>query len=179
MGIQRALSSLQQPSSLTHTLTLFFKPSMLNTLASILLITASSMIVNDYYDARNGVDEWKARNTQGRRTGTTGSNLSYGTIRLSDPRTTAGTRGTHTLSSPSFADKPLASGQVPLPLAKRFLSTLYATLLLSVSFVPGIPARLSIVTGAMMTFWYTQRPRPSPRKGPTAVPPTLPPPSRP
>jgi 4-hydroxybenzoate polyprenyltransferase len=37
---------------------------------------------------------------------------------------------------------------------------MYATLLLSVTFVPGTPARLSIVTGAMTTFWYTQHLKP-------------------
>ena len=63
MGIHRSLAALNQPASLTHSLALFFKPSMLCPLFSILLITASSMIVNDYYDARNGVDALKAKAT--------------------------------------------------------------------------------------------------------------------
>ena len=191
MGIHRALAALNQPASLSHCLSLFFKPSMLITLFSILLITASSMIVNDYYDARNGVDALKAKlrnvNTNGSNRNTAAPGTTYGNHnlgnnnpvvqhRLSDVRTSAGSVFTpptqaHSPSIPTsfghksstssiLSDKPLASGVVSLPVAKRFLSYMYATLLLSVTFVPGTPARLSIVTGAMTTFWYTQHLKP-------------------
>jgi 4-hydroxybenzoate polyprenyltransferase len=40
------------------------------------------------------------------------------------------------------------------------LGFLYAALLLCISVVPGIPARLSIVGGAMLTFLYTQHLKP-------------------
>ena len=132
------------------------------------------MIVNDYYDARNGVDALKApqrRNGNGSNRNTVTS-ITYGNSnsaghRLSDVRTSAGSVLTHSSAIPSSlghkgirSEKPLASGVVSLPVAKRFLSYMYATLLLSVTFVPGTPARLSIVTGAMMTFWYTQHLKP-------------------
>ena len=49
---------------------------------------------------------------------------------------------------------------VPPRIVKRFLGFLYAALLLCISVVPGIPARLSIVGGAMLTFLYTQHLKP-------------------
>ena len=56
--------------------------------------------------------------------------------------------------------KPLSSQTVPLLVVKRFLSYLYAAALLCVAMIPGAPARLSVVTGLMLTFWYTQHLKP-------------------
>jgi 4-hydroxybenzoate polyprenyltransferase len=56
--------------------------------------------------------------------------------------------------------KPLTSHKLPLAVAKRFLSYLYAAALLCVSMLPGAPARMSVVTGLMLTFWYTQHLKP-------------------
>mmetsp|Transcript_39989 Transcript_39989/g.45502 ORF Transcript_39989/g.45502 Transcript_39989/m.45502 type:complete len:455 (+) Transcript_39989:214-1578(+) len=95
------------------------KPSMMTVLSSIMLISSTSMMVNDYYDSR-------------RVTTSASSNLS----------------------------DPIVSGEVPLVVVKRCLSYLYATLLVSLAFVPGIPARLAVVTGSLLTFWYTQHLKP-------------------
>lgn len=50
--------------------------------------------------------------------------------------------------------------RLPLNIAKRFLSYLYAGALLCVTAVPGVPARMSVVMGLMLTFWYTQHLKP-------------------
>jgi len=123
VGVQRAVSSLSEPYNI---LQLLMRPSMLMVYLCIVLTMATSMLVNDYYDARSGVDS---------------SNLSSS-------------------NSSSEADSsngchPLATGEVSMPVAKRFLQYLYAVLLLSLAVVPGIPARLSVVSGAMLTFLYT------------------------
>jgi len=57
-------------------------------------------------------------------------------------------------------DKPLASEKVPLRVVKRFLSYLYAAALVCMAFIPGAPARLAVVNGLMLTFWYTQHLKP-------------------
>jgi hypothetical protein len=91
---------------------------MMMVLLSLLLVTSTSMITNDYYDARRGVD------------------------------------------SPDDASHPLAArdgtkGGVPLAVAKSFDSILYASLLLSSAFVPGVASRLMVLGGAMITYLYT------------------------
>lgn len=50
--------------------------------------------------------------------------------------------------------------RLPLHVLKRFLSYLYAAALLTVTIVPGVPARVAVVTGLMLTFWYTQHLKP-------------------
>ncbi|CAB9516039.1 Digeranylgeranylglyceryl phosphate synthase [Seminavis robusta] len=55
---------------------------------------------------------------------------------------------------------PLVSGQLTLSIVRTFLTDLYAMALLCVAFVPGIPARISVVTALMLTFWYTRHIKP-------------------
>jgi 4-hydroxybenzoate polyprenyltransferase len=50
----------------------------------------------------------------------------------------------------------LLRGDVPLWVARRFLNYLYAVSLLVLVVVPGIPTRLSVVIGLMLTYYYTQ-----------------------
>jgi len=98
---------------------------MLSLLLSTVLISVTSMVVNDYYDARSGVD---APNLLSR--------------------------------SSSETSSPLASGLVPFSAAKRFLVRLYALLLVAVTFVPGVPARLCVMGSTLVTYWYTQHLKP-------------------
>jgi 4-hydroxybenzoate polyprenyltransferase len=128
LGIHRALSSIQYSRS-TNLISVLQKPQMMVVLIALLLISSTSMVVNDYYDARSGVDAL---------------NLSIQKEK----------------DEPYISDKPFASGEVSMIVGKRFLSYLYAILLCCVTFVPGIPARLSIVVGGMLTFWYTQHLKP-------------------
>lgn len=93
-------------------------PSMMITMMALLLTSATSMLVNDYYDYKLGVDANK----------------------LFKP-----------LNTPS---------RLPLVVAKRFLSYLYAAALVCVTMVPGAPARMAVVMGLMLTFWYTQHLKP-------------------
>jgi 4-hydroxybenzoate polyprenyltransferase len=60
----------------------------------------------------------------------------------------------------SKLDKPLTSHSVPLALAKRFLSYLYGVTLICLTMIPGIPARLSVLSGLILTFYYTQHLKP-------------------
>lgn len=50
--------------------------------------------------------------------------------------------------------------RLPLSVVKRFLSYLYFGALICVTAVPGIPARMAVVMGLMLTFWYTQHIKP-------------------
>lgn len=52
--------------------------------------------------------------------------------------------------------KPLSSGDVPLPIAKKLLSIMYGSLLLILTTLPGAPTRLLVALGTMMTFYYTK-----------------------
>jgi 4-hydroxybenzoate polyprenyltransferase len=57
-------------------------------------------------------------------------------------------------------NKPLVGGTVPIAVAKRFLYFLYSALLLCLPFVPGVPARMMVVVGIMLTYQYTRHLKP-------------------
>jgi len=139
LGIYCSLSSLNlaNTKNLIHTV---FRPSMLATLLSLMLICSTSMIVNDYYDGKSGLDSYKISNP------------------LSDA--SRPTQGHHTNQNTKQAYKPLASGEVSYPVTKRFLTYLYASLMISATILPGITARLSVILASMLTYWYTQHLKP-------------------
>eukprot|EP00956_Cyclotella_meneghiniana_P019255 scaffold32876_cov46-Cyclotella_meneghiniana.AAC.2 len=116
-----ASSSLSNPILLS---TVLKHPSMIMVLLSLLLVTSTSMITNDYYDARNGVDVIHDDN--------------------------------NTISSSSYNNKhPLVTGLLSYNITKTFDSILYAVLLLSSAFVPGVIPRLMVLSGAIVTYLYT------------------------
>jgi 4-hydroxybenzoate polyprenyltransferase len=127
--------SLQLYSSSTFTSTkvtltpLLLHPSMMMVLLSLLLVTSTSMITNDYYDARNGVDVILPSND-------------YNSDNDED-------------HSVKHHHHPLAMGLLPFNITKTFDSYLYALLLLSSAFVPGIIPRLLVISGAIVTYLYT------------------------
>ena len=141
LGVHRALSvglsSSSIPLSYSRSLLLetLRKPQMIVVALALLLTSATSMVVNDYYDARSGTD---ARN-----------------LLTQAMQKNSGDDNTY-----NHLDKPLATGDVPMIVAKRFLSYLYAALLVCLCAVPGIPSRLTVVVGSMLTFWYTQHLKP-------------------
>lgn len=55
---------------------------------------------------------------------------------------------------------PLISGEVTLAMVRKFLNYMYAIALICLTMVPGIPSRLAVVTGLMLTFWYTKHIKP-------------------
>ena len=93
------------------------QPSLVVVLTALLFISATSMVVNDYFDYKSGVDSKKA-------------------------------------------NKPLVEGKVPLQVTKRFLTGLYACLMVLVAVSPATPVRLLEVVSLMMTFWYTNHLKP-------------------
>mmetsp|Transcript_1052 Transcript_1052/g.1916 ORF Transcript_1052/g.1916 Transcript_1052/m.1916 type:complete len:341 (-) Transcript_1052:156-1178(-) len=113
--------AIEQVHNVAFTARLLFatlaQPSMMVVLIALLFTSCASMVVNDYYDTKSGVDSAKR-------------------------------------------SKPLVDGQVPMNVAKRFLSYIYASCMLMVTIIPGIPARVSIVVGLMLTFWYTRHLKP-------------------
>eukprot|EP00555_Chaetoceros_dichaeta_P002891 CAMPEP_0198249238 /NCGR_PEP_ID=MMETSP1447-20131203/811_1 /TAXON_ID=420782 /ORGANISM="Chaetoceros dichaeta, Strain CCMP1751" /LENGTH=310 /DNA_ID=CAMNT_0043933813 /DNA_START=85 /DNA_END=1017 /DNA_ORIENTATION=- len=117
-----------------------FKPSMLATLFSLVLICSTSMMVNDYYDGKSGLDSFKLSNP------------------LSDA--SRATQSHHINPNPNQAYKPLASGEVTYPVTKRALTYLYTSLLISATILPGVTARLSVILASMLTYWYTQHLKP-------------------
>jgi 4-hydroxybenzoate polyprenyltransferase len=56
--------------------------------------------------------------------------------------------------------KPLTTHKVSLAVVKRFLSYLYGAALICLTMIPGLPARLSVLTGLILTFYYTQHLKP-------------------
>ena len=55
---------------------------------------------------------------------------------------------------------PLVNGQVTLAIVRQYLNYLYAIALICLAMVPGVPARMSVVFGLMLTFWYTKHLKP-------------------
>lgn len=129
LGIYRSLSS-QNLATTQNLIKIAMKPSMLATLLSLMLICSTSMLVNDYYDGRSGLDSHK----------------------ISNP-----INGSSSALQPY---KPLVSGEVTYPVTKRFLSYLYTAILVSATILPGVTTRLSVVMASMVTFWYTQHLKP-------------------
>lgn len=115
LGIFLALPD-SLPLSVFRTLSLDLRMQLV--LLSVMLTSATSMIVNDYYDTKLGRDDAQ------------------------------------------HDDSPLVRGDVQLAQVKQFLSGLYAAALVCVAFLPGIPTRLSVLVGLMMTYWYTQHLKP-------------------
>lgn len=56
--------------------------------------------------------------------------------------------------------KPLPSHRITLPTVRKFLTMLYALSLMSVTVLPGAPARASVTMGLILTFWYTKHLKP-------------------
>lgn len=139
LGIYRSLSALNLATT-ENLIRTFFRPSMLATLLSLMLICSTSMMVNDYYDGRSGLDSYKVSNP------------------LSDA--SIANQRHHTNPNNKQPYKPLASGEVTYPVTKRFLTYLYSTLFISATILPGVTARLSVVLSSMLTFWYTQHLKP-------------------
>ena len=116
LSIHLILSNLPNPKP--SLLSAFLNPSLLLTISCIILLSGTSMIINDYYDAKNGVDD------------------------------------------KSDHYHPLSSGDLPLPLVKRFLSYAYSVLLLGIVGLPGAWTRVSAVIGTMLTYAYTEHLKP-------------------
>eukprot|EP00970_Alexandrium_tamarense_P017561 scaffold10106_cov193-Alexandrium_tamarense.AAC.2 len=136
LGVHQAVQFWKATSSLSTAATssqsllvpLLKYPSMMMVLISLLLVTSTSMITNDYYDARNGVD----------------------TV---EPTTNIHDSDTDSNNYEHY--HPLAAGLLPFTITKAFDSYLYAILLLSSAFVPGVVSRLLVIGGAIITYLYT------------------------
>jgi 4-hydroxybenzoate polyprenyltransferase len=136
LGVHQAVQFWKATSSLSTAATssqsllvpLLKYPSMMMVLISLLLVTSTSMITNDYYDARNGVD----------------------TV---EPTTNIHDSDTDSNNYEHY--HPLAAGLLPFTITKTFDSYLYAILLLSSAFVPGVVSRLLVIGGAIITYLYT------------------------
>ena len=92
-------------------------PTLWLTLLATNLVSATSMVVNDYYDAKLGRDQLKRH-------------------------------------------KALVNATVSMATAKKFLMYLYAAALVVSSFLPGVPTRLSVLFGLIMTYLYTKHLKP-------------------
>ena len=97
------------------------QPSMWIVFICEVLVSSTSMIINDYHDAKLGRDAFKSVNLE---------------------------------------KKVLVSGQVSLPLAKKFVTHLYSMALVLVCLVPGAPTRLAVTLSLMLTFLYTKHLKP-------------------
>ncbi len=124
------------------------QPTIIATLFTLLLIVATSMIINDYYDARSGVDYLKfVKNKRS-------------PFEQQQEDNNRGNTSTIISRSKNTVMKPLANGQVPLNVAKQFLSVLYGILLVTISVLPGTPTRLLAMGGSILTFYYTKHIKP-------------------
>ena len=101
--------------STTQLRSILLHPQQIIVLVALLLTSATSMVVNDYYDAKFGLDSDKPNKTK---------------------------------------------ALPPRHVVKRFLGFAYAPLLLCTALVPGIPARISVLVGIMLTFLYTEHLKP-------------------
>jgi 4-hydroxybenzoate polyprenyltransferase len=123
-------------SSTSLFVTLLKDPAMLMVLLSLLLVTSTSMITNDYYDAREGVDSpYDSRHP------------------LAAAAAAAAADAVTTM--PHHGNSTITERVIPLSVAKNFTKCLYGILLLSSAFVPSIMARILVLSGAMITYLYT------------------------
>eukprot|EP00521_Asterionellopsis_glacialis_P007151 CAMPEP_0195288774 /NCGR_PEP_ID=MMETSP0707-20130614/5299_1 /TAXON_ID=33640 /ORGANISM="Asterionellopsis glacialis, Strain CCMP134" /LENGTH=506 /DNA_ID=CAMNT_0040348677 /DNA_START=289 /DNA_END=1810 /DNA_ORIENTATION=+ len=116
----------------------FQQPSMWNTLFILLGITSTSMMVNDYYDTKLGVDA---------------ARLDRPLQQPSPP------------PIPSLQTSPLTLPTPPTPtlplwVVKKCLVCAYALLLPAISFMPSVLGRTTATLSVMFTFWYTKHLKP-------------------
>eukprot|EP00591_Stephanopyxis_turris_P000978 CAMPEP_0195521012 /NCGR_PEP_ID=MMETSP0794_2-20130614/17783_1 /TAXON_ID=515487 /ORGANISM="Stephanopyxis turris, Strain CCMP 815" /LENGTH=461 /DNA_ID=CAMNT_0040650471 /DNA_START=219 /DNA_END=1605 /DNA_ORIENTATION=- len=116
------------------------RPNMVLVLACLCLISSVSMVVNDYFDAQSGVDYWNEE------------------AKYSKSRNTSQYR-TNNMIVPE-SSKPLISGEVPIPVAEKFLTGMYAALAIGVWKVPGMSAKLAMSFSTLLTFLYTTHIKP-------------------
>jgi 4-hydroxybenzoate polyprenyltransferase len=119
----------------THRLDVFStfllaSPAMWLVFASVLLVSSTSMVVNDYYDAKLGRDT-----------------ISTDTDHDDDDH--------H-----HNTNHPLVSGDLSFRVVRRYLSYLYAAALLISTVLPGALARFSVIVSLMLTYWYTNHLKP-------------------
>ena len=134
------------PPSFRDLLRVALHPSMMLTLFVLLLLTSTSMIVNDYYDAKLGIDFVDKTDNDD----------------VNDDNDNAlemAGKKSHDIDNKIFPA--LVSGQIAPPVVKEALNYLYAILLLSMTAVPGIVTRLMVIKGTMLTFYYTKFLKPS------------------
>jgi len=159
IGIYRSLRVLYPEEHtwklLLHTVR---QPSIVGTLSALILIVSTSMIVNDYYDAKSGVDYLKA--IKPKPSPFQNALKEDNTLKESIEDEISTSTTTAISTSIDSIDKPLATGEVPLFIAKIFLNILYAILSVNVSFLPGVITRLSAIAGTMLTYYYTQHLKP-------------------
>lgn len=102
-------------------------PALWVSLFSITLVSASSMVVNDYYDFKLGRDSEKEN----------ANKLLMSSLQDNNNKEKTGTV------------------TVTKPVVRLFLMYLYAAALLASNLLPGIPTRVSVTIGLMMTYLYT------------------------
>jgi 4-hydroxybenzoate polyprenyltransferase len=145
IGGSTSLSS-SSSSSFRDSLRVALHPSMMLTLFVLLLLSSTSMIVNDYYDAKLGTDYFVDK--------TDNDDVNNDNDNDNDNALEMAGKKSHDIDSKSFPA--LVSGQITPPVVKEALNYLYAILLLSMTAVPGIATRLMVIKGAMLTFYYTK-----------------------
>jgi 4-hydroxybenzoate polyprenyltransferase len=110
-------------------LSLLCSPGMMSTLVVTMLISCISMLFNDYYDAKSGVDL-------------------VNSIR--------GTTLSSSSTSKSTNPKPLATGEVPLTVARQCITLLAIATLFTMMVLPGIAPKLAALSSGIIVYYYTQ-----------------------
>jgi 4-hydroxybenzoate polyprenyltransferase len=137
------------------------EPTMWLVLAALVLTSSTSMVVNDYYDAKLGRDS---------------VNVATATDTDTDADTAANSsnvNGDTAISSSNDVHEmlnhhqhhqhhhhPLADGRISFLTARHFLSYLYGAALITLACLPGVHVRLSVVVGLLITYFYTQSLKP-------------------
>jgi 4-hydroxybenzoate polyprenyltransferase len=124
LGVYSVVSQVA-PDTHTYWSILLKEPVIWLTLISTNLVSASSMVVNDYYDAKLGRDTLKQMNSKGG----------------------DGTQEKWMLHKDTGLWNKLVT--------RRFLMYLYSIALCISNCLPGIPTRLSVTAALMMTYLYT------------------------
>jgi hypothetical protein len=117
------------------------QPAMWLVLLCVILVSSTSMVVNDYYDAKLGRDDARCSTKNQARPLISVTNSSK------DGATVTATTATTTTA-------------IPLPLVRTYVSDLYAILLLLMPFLPGVATRLAVNCSVMITFLYTKHLKP-------------------
>lgn len=146
-GIHKVLACLQKSHLFRKTIT---HPSIVLTLLIIIIISATSMLINDYYDTKLGTDTsaFQKREPMER------SDADAISVNI-DPVLPKASKG-FVMTKDDAEKLPLVSGLVTLPAIKTVLNYLYAVLLLLSTALPGIPTRITVVVSSMTTFYYTK-----------------------
>ena len=147
-----------QYDAIPSLLSLIVQPGMLATLLATMLIACISMLFNDYYDTKSGLDfinEMAKLNSV--------REMSPKSLRNSPGSMTTAEFYSSALLAPDsepHSEKPLVTGELPRRVARNFITLMAIMTLTTTMVLPGILPKLAVLVSGIIVYFYTESLKP-------------------